>query len=98
MEKTIKYLTEVETLAQDILTSKDSKLELSNAHNKYREAFRALQQTHNRKTWMRCGSIYVEMPVDECKTYLKNGTTFINFVICTLLVLLNVTCVNFRNG
>lgn len=82
MDKTIKYLTEVETLGQDILTLKDTKLELSNAHNKYREAYRTLQQTHNRKTWMKCGFVYMELPVDECKTFLKKGIISKRSILC----------------
>lgn len=73
MEKTVKYLAEVEEVAQDVLTNKESKLELSNAHNKYREAFRALQQADSTKTWIKCGLVYVEMNVEDCKSYLKKG-------------------------
>lgn len=73
MQKSVQYLTEIEELAQDIMTEKETKLELSNAQNKYREAIRALQQTDRRKTWLKCGLVDVELPVDECKSFLEQG-------------------------
>lgn len=73
VKKSTIYLSEVERLAQDILTDKKTKLELANAQNKFREAHRALQQTTERRTWMKLGSVYVELPTEECKNIVKNG-------------------------
>lgn len=73
MIKTTKYLEEVEKLAQDILTEKSTKLELSNAANKYNEAIRELQKTESRKSWLKLGSVYIELPVEECKNILIQG-------------------------
>ncbi|XP_022919964.1 p53 and DNA damage-regulated protein 1 [Onthophagus taurus] len=71
LDKSIIYLTEVEKLGQDILTQKETKLQLSNAQNKFREAYRALQDCHERKTWLKVGSVYVQLPVEECRGILK---------------------------
>ncbi|XP_030759545.1 uncharacterized protein LOC115884961 [Sitophilus oryzae] len=70
-QKTFKYLEEVETVAQDILTLKDEKLELSNAQNKLREALRALEQVEDRNSWITLGSVYVQKPTIECKALLR---------------------------
>ncbi|KAI4470704.1 hypothetical protein MML48_1g09239 [Holotrichia oblita] len=75
IKKSTIYLTEVETLAQQILTDKESKLRLSNAQNKFREAYRALQQNFDKKSWMKLGSVYIEIPTEECKNIMKNGKT-----------------------
>ena len=72
-QKSFQYLYEVETLAQDILTDKETKLDLSNSRNKFREAFRALQGVEDRRTWMQMGSVFVERPTEECKRILLNG-------------------------
>ncbi|KAJ8931596.1 hypothetical protein NQ314_015458 [Rhamnusium bicolor] len=71
-QKSYKYLQEVETLAQDIITAKETKLHLANAQNKLREALRALDNTEDRKTWIQVGSIYVERDSVVCKTILRN--------------------------
>ncbi|XP_068895510.1 p53 and DNA damage-regulated protein 1 [Tenebrio molitor] len=71
-QKSFQYLFEVETVAQDILTDKDTKLDLSNARNKFREALRALEGSEDRRTWMQMGSVYIERPTRECKDILKN--------------------------
>lgn len=73
IKKSTTYLTEIETLAQDILTDKQMKLQLSNGQNKYREAYRALQQSVDKKTWMKLSSVYIELPTEECKSIVKNG-------------------------
>ncbi|KAF7284513.1 hypothetical protein GWI33_022100 [Rhynchophorus ferrugineus] len=70
-QKSFKYLVEVETVGQDILTLKDEKLELSNAQNKFREALRALEQSDDRNSWIKLGSLYVQRPTEECKTILR---------------------------
>ncbi|KAI4470709.1 hypothetical protein MML48_1g18981 [Holotrichia oblita] len=72
IKKSTIYLTEVETLAQQILTDKESKLRLSNAQNKFREAYRALQQNFDKKSWMKLGSVYIEISTEECKNIMKN--------------------------
>ncbi|RZC38152.1 p53 and DNA damage-regulated protein 1 [Asbolus verrucosus] len=72
-QKSYQYLFEVETLAQDILTDKETKLDLSNSRNKFREALRALEHTEDRRTWMQMGSVYIERPTEECKAILKTG-------------------------
>lgn len=73
MERTTKYLTDMETIAQDILTEKQQKLELSNASNKYNEAIRALEKTSDRKTWLKVSNVYIELGREECKELLKQG-------------------------
>nr|CAH7720910.1 unnamed protein product [Callosobruchus chinensis] len=70
-QKSYKYLQEVEKVAQDILTAKDNKLQLANAQNKLREAFRALEHIEDRNTFVKVGCVYVEMPTEECKEKLK---------------------------
>lgn len=70
-QKSLKYLVEVETVGQDILTLKQEKLELANAQNKFREASRALKQVYDRNSWIKLGSVYVERPTEECKSILQ---------------------------
>ncbi|XP_970135.2 p53 and DNA damage-regulated protein 1 [Tribolium castaneum] len=70
-QKSFQYLYEVETLAQDILTEKETKLDLSNSRNKFREALRALEGTEDRRAWMQLGSVFIERPTSECKEILK---------------------------
>ncbi|KAK9879787.1 hypothetical protein WA026_006850 [Henosepilachna vigintioctopunctata] len=69
--KTFTYLKEVETVAQDILTLKDTKLELSNAQNKFREALRAIEQSTDRCIWMKEGSVFIQRPRQECIEKLR---------------------------
>lgn len=72
-QKSFEYLREVEEVAQDILTDKQTKLEIANAQNKYREAFRGLEEVTDRQTWIKLGSVYVQLPTKECKNILKEG-------------------------
>lgn len=72
-QKSFKYLEEVETVGQDILTLKEEKLELANAQNKFREALRALEHVYDRNTWIQLGSVYIERPTEECKAILRKG-------------------------
>lgn len=72
-QKSFQYLTEVETVAQDLLTDKQTKLDLSNARNKFREALRALETVEDRNSWMQLGSVYIQRPTEECKVILKRG-------------------------
>ncbi|KAJ8977489.1 hypothetical protein NQ317_001772 [Molorchus minor] len=71
-QKSYRYLQEVETVAQDILTTRETKLELSNAQNKFREALRALEKIEDRNTWMQLGSVYIKRNTDHCKVLLRN--------------------------
>ncbi|KAL3282922.1 hypothetical protein HHI36_006080 [Cryptolaemus montrouzieri] len=70
-QKSYTYLKEVETVAQDILTFKDMKLDLSNAQNKFREALRAIEQSEDRKVWLKEGSVYIQRNRQECIEKLK---------------------------
>ncbi|XP_044751496.1 uncharacterized protein LOC123311530 [Coccinella septempunctata] len=70
-QKSYTYLKEVETVAQDILTLKDMKLELSNAQNKFREALRAIEHSDERTVWMKEGSVYIQRPRQECLIFLR---------------------------
>ncbi|XP_023012566.1 pdrg1 prefoldin-like subunit [Leptinotarsa decemlineata] len=72
IQKSFKYLREVELVAQDILTLKEEKLQLAHAQNKFREALNGLKNTEDRKTWIQVGSVYIERPVDECKIILQD--------------------------
>lgn len=72
-QKSFDYLREVEEVAQEVLTDKQTKLEIANAQNKYREAFRGLQEVSDRQSWIVLGSVYVQLPTEECKNILKEG-------------------------
>ncbi|KAJ8925284.1 hypothetical protein NQ315_009112 [Exocentrus adspersus] len=71
-DKSYKYLYEVETLAQDLLTAKETKKEIANAQNKFREALRSIEQTEERRTWIQIGSVYVEKPSVDCINLLRS--------------------------
>lgn len=73
-QKSFEYLREVEEVAQEVLTDKQTKLEIANAQNKYREAFRGLEETEDRQTWIKLGLVYVQLPTEECKCILKEGS------------------------
>lgn len=73
-QKSYKYLQEVETLAQEILTAKETKIQIANAQNKFREALRAVESTEDRKTWIQMGTVYIERPSSECKNILRKGS------------------------
>lgn len=70
-QKSFKYLEEVETVGQNILTLKEEKIELANAQNKLREALRALEQIDERNSWIQVGFTYVQRPTEECKIILR---------------------------
>lgn len=72
-QKSFQYLSEVETLAQEILTEQEKKLDLANSCNKFREALRALESCEYRRAWMQVGCVYVERPTEECKNILQRG-------------------------
>lgn len=72
-QKSFTYLKEVEEVAQEILTDKQTKLEVANAQNKCREAYRALQTIEERQAWIKIGAVYVRLPKEECRELLKNG-------------------------
>ncbi|KAF5305925.1 hypothetical protein FQR65_LT07536 [Abscondita terminalis] len=69
--KTLTYLMEVETICQDILTLKDTKLELANTLSKLQECLRALQKTDDRKSFLKIGSLFIEHPTEKCKTIIQ---------------------------
>lgn len=92
MRKTREYLEAVESLAQDILTERSTKLELSNAANKYNEGIRALEKTEERKTWLRISDFYLELPVGECVNLLKDGTLKKCFLLFYSYFLLIIFC------
>ncbi|XP_018563331.2 p53 and DNA damage-regulated protein 1-like [Anoplophora glabripennis] len=71
-QKSYKYLHEVETLAQEILTAKETKMQIANAQNKFREALRAIESTEERRTWIQMGTVYIERPSSECKNILRS--------------------------
>lgn len=93
-QKSFKYLVEVETVAQDILTLKDEKLELSNAQNKFREALRALEQCDDRNSWIELGSVYVQRPTEECKVILRRGNKGFKSDTLEFLYTLNISEIN----
>ncbi|CAG9838934.1 unnamed protein product [Diabrotica balteata] len=71
-QKSYKYLQEVETVAQDILTLKEEKLSIANTQNKLREALTALKYVDDRQTWVEIGSIYIQLPTEEAKYLLQD--------------------------
>ncbi|CAH1114257.1 unnamed protein product [Psylliodes chrysocephalus] len=71
-QKSYKYLQEVETVAQDVLTLKQEKLQLANAHNKLREALTGLKCTEDRTSWLQKGCVYIELPTEEIKSIVKD--------------------------
>lgn len=68
-QKSYTYLKEAESVAQDILTLKDTKLDLSNAQNKFREALRAIEHSEERNIWMKQGAVYIQRPRQDASTF-----------------------------
>lgn len=75
-QKSFKYLEEIETIGQQILTLKDQKIKIANAQNKAREAYRALELSEDRYSWMQFGLVQIQRPTEECKSILKAGNYF----------------------
>lgn len=73
MDQNLKYLIAVEELAQDILTVKETKLELANAQNKLREALRGLQKSEDRMSFLVVGDLHIYKRTEECKGLLEEG-------------------------
>lgn len=73
MDNNLKYLIAVEELAQDILTVKETKLELANAQNKLREALRGLQKTEDRMSFLVVGDLHIYKRTKECKGIIEEG-------------------------
>lgn len=71
--KNLTYLTEIEALAQDILTLKEDKLELSHVLNKLQESLRALQKSEEKKTFIKMGPLYLQNSTDDCKSIVQKG-------------------------
>ncbi|KAB0796141.1 hypothetical protein PPYR_10202 [Photinus pyralis] len=69
--KTLTYLLEVETVAQDILTLKDTKLELAHTLSKLQESLRAFQASQEKKSFIKVGSIFIEYPTGHCEQLVR---------------------------
>lgn len=80
-QKSFIYLQEVEEVAQEILTDKQTKLELVNAENKTREAYRALQNIEDRQAFLKVGEIYIQLPKQDCRELLKDGLSLLVLVV-----------------
>ncbi|BFZ02992.1 hypothetical protein BsWGS_06031 [Bradybaena similaris] len=58
----VEYLTEIECVAEDILTSRREIIDLDRQRNRTREAIRALQKLKDgEKTWMCAGRMFLKM-------------------------------------
>ncbi|KAF5274881.1 hypothetical protein FQA39_LY07063 [Lamprigera yunnana] len=64
--KTLIYLVEVETVSQDILTLKDTKLELANSLGKLQECLRVLQTSNDRRSYLKVGSLFIQHSTENC--------------------------------
>lgn len=71
VNKTLTYLRQVETVAQEVLAKKHLKIELSNGRNKFNEAYRALQKSDENHAFLKCGSCYLRFPKDVAIDVLK---------------------------
>ncbi|CAG5114638.1 unnamed protein product [Candidula unifasciata] len=68
----VEYLTEIECVAEDILTSRREIIDLDRQRNKTREAIRALQQVkEDEKTWMCAGRMFLKMDKEKAVTILN---------------------------
>ncbi|XP_005109237.1 p53 and DNA damage-regulated protein 1 [Aplysia californica] len=58
----LKYLTEIEMVAEDVLSSRREIIDLDRQRNKTREAVRALQKDkHRDKTWLCAGNMFLKV-------------------------------------
>ncbi|XP_061191990.1 p53 and DNA damage-regulated protein 1-like [Saccostrea echinata] len=68
----LNYMTEVETVAEDILAKKQHMIELDKKRQKTREAIRVLQKDKvSRKKWVCFGNMFIKMPTKETKKLLE---------------------------
>ncbi|XP_065923272.1 p53 and DNA damage-regulated protein 1 isoform X2 [Magallana gigas] len=70
----LNYMSEVEAVAEEILTSKQHMIELDKKRQKSREAIRVLQKDKtSTKQWVCFGNMFIKMPSKETKLLLEKG-------------------------
>uniref|UniRef100_A0A8W8NDM5 P53 and DNA damage-regulated protein 1 n=1 Tax=Magallana gigas TaxID=29159 RepID=A0A8W8NDM5_MAGGI len=68
----LNYMSEVEAVAEEILTSKQHMIELDKKRQKSREAIRVLQKDKtSTKQWVCFGNMFIKMPSKETKLLLE---------------------------
>ena len=68
LKDTIKFLTEMELLGEDVLSDKHQLVELDRKRNANREALRKLKQKPEKakqKEWLCFGDMFIQMPTDR---------------------------------
>ncbi|XP_064607531.1 p53 and DNA damage-regulated protein 1-like [Liolophura sinensis] len=70
-DKMLHYLTEVEGLAEDILTDKRQLVDLDKKRQKTREAIRAVRKDTSNKNWVCLGNTFIKFPGDQTKKLLN---------------------------
>lgn len=78
----LNYMSEVEAVAEEILTSKQHMIELDKKRQKSREAIRVLQKDKtSTKQWVCFGNMFIKMPSKETKLLLEKviATDFLTY-------------------
>lgn len=84
-EKVLPYLTQVEEVAEDILSDKQHMIELDRKRQKTREAVRVLQKDKTTdKTWVCFGNQFIKMPKAKTKKLLEKDFEELDDKINTL--------------
>lgn len=71
--KSLKYLQELESLGEEIITDRQEIIALDNRRNQTREGIRALTKTKEDKTWLAVGPLLVKLPKQKAEELLKKG-------------------------
>ncbi|KAK7788556.1 hypothetical protein R5R35_011746 [Gryllus longicercus] len=70
-KKSLKHLSEVEKLGEEILVDRQEIVALDKRRNHNREALRALKNGAGSKTWMAVGSLLIKLPQEQASKALE---------------------------
>ncbi|XP_063238545.1 p53 and DNA damage-regulated protein 1 isoform X3 [Bacillus rossius redtenbacheri] len=72
VQQNLKYLSEVEALAEEILVDRSEIVSLDRRRNEVREGLRALaRRDPGEKVWVSVGSVLTRLPASEAKQFLQ---------------------------
>ncbi|EDV26028.1 uncharacterized protein TRIADDRAFT_55718 [Trichoplax adhaerens] len=74
VQAVLKYMTDIEILAEDILVDKQMIVSLDKRRNGHREAFRSIRNTDkSNQSWMCFGDTFIELPNGSIQNLLEKG-------------------------
>lgn len=77
-EVTLKSVTEIEELAEEILVDRAQIVDYDKKRNSNREALRAIKKEPENKHWFCIGNNFIKVSHDHCKNILSKDQTFMD--------------------